>query len=81
MPILFSRFPFPVCLLNRHRPTRNHSYWDGAHFASVCRDCGSTITRRSRGNWVRTQNRKDKNGESHNHGAMAAPVQDSVALN
>lgn len=47
------RFYLPLCFLNRHWPDRNRAKWDGSHYVSKCRVCGTPIRRRDKGQWQR----------------------------
>lgn len=45
------RFRIPLCLMNRHEPNRDASWWDGKNFVSHCLDCGERIRRKNRKRW------------------------------
>lgn len=41
----------PLCLFNRHAPTRNRVKWDGLNFVGTCRFCKRTIRKQHHGGW------------------------------
>ena len=47
------RLMIPLCRLNRHRPNRDATWWDGLHFVGHCLDCGARIRRRKHRHWQR----------------------------
>ena len=53
MQIRWSRLGIPLCLFNRHSPVREEARWDGKTYHGICRHCGDTIIRKSRGVWKR----------------------------
>lgn len=54
---------FPLCWFNRHTPIRDRAKWDGTHFVSTCRFCGSGIRRRSAGRWLKDWEPADHDGQ------------------
>lgn len=43
------RWPIPMCWFGVHRPLRGAVVWDGIHYVSHCRDCGSPLRRHDNG--------------------------------
>jgi hypothetical protein len=52
----------PLCLFNRHAPTRNRVKWDGLNFVGTCRFCKKAIRKQHHGSW-----RKDWMESSGHH--------------
>lgn len=47
------RLMIPLCRLNRHRPNRDATWWDGLHYVSHCLDCGVRVRRERHRLWRR----------------------------
>jgi hypothetical protein len=58
------RLDLPLCWFNRHAPIRDRAKWDGTHFVSKCRFCGTAIRRRTTRQW-----HKDWKPDHTNHPA------------
>jgi hypothetical protein len=41
----------PLCLFNRHAPSRHRVKWDGLNFVGSCRYCKRQIRKEARGGW------------------------------
>jgi hypothetical protein len=40
-----------LCAVERHKPKRSHAVWDGAHFRTTCKACGSQVIRIASKRW------------------------------
>jgi hypothetical protein len=48
-----ARFYWPLCIFNRHTPSRRLAKWDGFNYVSTCKICGKQVRRRDSGRWLK----------------------------